>query len=515
LLPQRNSDTPCLFEKICSAVILVIAAVAMAALSWMAVSSSWITPTLDQADSQVPKYTSDLIPFHFLAFLLILAVFWLLRKALARDSKLFSAAVLAAMGVFGVLWVRFSHTAPQADQLDIVVCAQNMKHGIFDSLQKGGYLGVYRQQLGMVTLLRAFLQIFGYDHYESFQYFNVISPILLSLSGRHIIKLLWKSPRAANIYQLMLACCFPLYIYIPFVYGDLLSLGLISCAIWGMLELLVKFRPWLCVLTSLIIGLAIQLRMNTILFLIAMEICLGVLVFSRRSWKIPVMMAAFFLGYFLTAKAITLAYERYVPEDSKAMPSILWVTMGSQEGYEYNGWYNGYNIHTYEDSGYDPDTASETAKADLQGRIAYFRANPGYAKDFFLSKFASQWSTPMYQALVQNNFFAEPPTGIADYVYYGAGRSQLDVFMNYYQSYIYLTLLLYTVYRLVRRKFEIVPDLLLVVCIGGMLFSLLWEARARYVLPYFLMMLPYSAYVTDRICVRTEGIHPRPVRRRT
>lgn len=493
-------------EKISSTIILVLGAALLAVLSWLAVSSSWINPTLDQPDSQVPVMVSDCIPLHFLIGLLILVVFFFLRKAMKRPSRVFLFSVLAVMAAFGTYWVCCSHTQPQADQLDIFIFAQDMKHGNFSSLQKGQYLGIYRQQLGMVTLLRVFLQIFGYDKFQSFQYFNVLSVLLLTLSGYHIILLLWKNFRAANIYLLLMACCFPLYIYIPYVYGDLLSTGLICCAMWGMLELLEKFRWPLCILTALLTGLAIQFRMNTIIFLIAMEIVLLVRLFSERSKTIIFMLVSFFLGWFLVAQAVSLAYAKYVPEDSKSMPSILWVTMGSQEGYEYNGWYNGYNFHTYEDSGFDPEAASAKAKADLQERIDYFEKNPGYAKDFYMSKFASQWNTPAYQALVMNNSFYAEPSGIADFVYYGPGFHLLDVFMNYYQSFVFIGAFLFALMRLCRKQFDIRQDILLIVCIGGALFSLLWEARSRYVFPYFLIIIPYAAYMTDWICATTEKL---------
>ena len=45
----------------------------------------------------------------------------------------------------------------------------------------------------------------------------------------------------------------------------------------------------------------------------------------------------------------------------------------------------------------------------------------------------------------------------------------------------------------VRGKEYEVNELILVLAIfGGMLFSLLWEAKSRYVLPYFILMIPYS-----------------------
>ena len=47
--------------------------------------------------------------------------------------------------------------------------------------------------------------------------------------------------------------------------------------------------------------------------------------------------------------------------------------------------------------------------------------------------------------------------------------------------------------------------MLLIAVLGGFFFSVIWEAKARYVFPYFMMMLPYAAMgaeqvVTDAAC---------------
>ena len=40
---------------------------------------------------------------------------------------------------------------------------------------------------------------------------------------------------------------------------------------------------------------------------------------------------------------------------------------------------------------------------------------------------------------------------------------------------------------------------LLIAVFGGFLFSLIWEAKTRYIFPYLLMMLPYMAVGADVI----------------
>ena len=46
--------------------------------------------------------------------------------------------------------------------------------------------------------------------------------------------------------------------------------------------------------------------------------------------------------------------------------------------------------------------------------------------------------------------------------------------------------------------------LLLVAVFGGFLFSLIWEAKTRYILPFFFMQIPYMAMGINHIMVYVE-----------
>ena len=50
---------------------------------------------------------------------------------------------------------------------------------------------------------------------------------------------------------------------------------------------------------------------------------------------------------------------------------------------------------------------------------------------------------------------------------------------------------------------------------GGFLFHMLWEAKGRYILPYFVMMLPMAAVGLSMLAVRVKAWADRRLRRRT
>ena len=75
------------------------------------------------------------------------------------DAAAVVISLVAAMAA--VMWVWGSTFYPVADQEKVVLIAGEMNAGDFSALQAGGYANLYRQQLGMISLLRLVLAIFG------------------------------------------------------------------------------------------------------------------------------------------------------------------------------------------------------------------------------------------------------------------------------------------------------------------------------------------------------------------
>ncbi|MBO4758713.1 MAG: hypothetical protein J5505_01495, partial [Spirochaetaceae bacterium] len=48
-----------------------------------------------------------------------------------------------------------------------------------------------------------------------------------------------------------------------------------------------------------------------------------------------------------------------------------------------------------------------------------------------------------------------------------------------------------------RKDFYVL--LLLVTCVGGFWFTFIWEAKARYILPYLIFMIPYAICGIDEL----------------
>ena len=66
--------------------------------------------------------------------------------------------------------------------------------------------------------------------------------------------------------------------------------------------------------------------------------------------------------------------------------------------------------------------------------------------------------------------------------------------MKEYQFLIYCGVLIYLIFELFDTKnVSPIEDYIgIVTILGGFLFSIIWEAKARYMFPYFVLMLPYA-----------------------
>jgi hypothetical protein len=104
----------------------------------------------------------------------------------------------------------------------------------------------------------------------------------------------------------------------------------------------------------------------------------------------------------------------------------------------------------------------------------------------------------MFQSLASSNFYWSPPEDMDYEVIQGTQRQPVYDFSNYLQSFIYFCMLLY-VLRGLKRKDRIETCMIPLSILGGALFSLLWEAKSRYMFPWYVMMLPCAAALIDEL----------------
>lgn len=119
--------------------------------------------------------------------------------------------------------------------------------------------------------------------------------------------------------------------------------------------------------------------------------------------------------------------------------------------------------------------------------------------DFFTRKMLAQWNAPLYQCIVMNGRVTQEQGKIADNIYQQKRLYKwISNYMKVFQLILYASILFLLIVK--RKEWgSIEKYALLIAVIGGFFFSLMWEAKTRYVMPYLLMQLPYMAIGANEI----------------
>ena len=153
---------------------------------------------------------------------------------------------------------------------------------------------------------------------------------------------------------------------------------------------------------------------------------------------------------------------------------------------------------------------------DIRDSAQKFLQNPAYAVKFYYRKIVSQWNNPTYECLWISHFensHDAPLSPVVQSLYVGKLHSLFLFFADEYQWILFagsaLGMFLY------RKRFTLEQLVLAVIILGGFFFHILWEAKSRFILVYYILLIPYAAagYVLALEAARkkAENIFPNGV----
>ncbi len=463
-----------------------------------------ITPISDEDIVKV----SDSGVLHVVSIAVVFLLIYLFHKRkdfdLSFDTKGF-ALIMSGVGCICALsWALTTNLVPEYDQLFICDAAVQFNAGDFSALEEtGGYVAMYRQQLGIITLLRLMFLIFGDYNYTSFRGLAALAVFGIVYFSYDIASILSNHNKKIEIATCLLVFfCLPIYFYTPFIYGDLVSVVLILIMESVYLRLSKGVTIDKLIVLMLICALAILVRQNSVIFGIAMiGISLFKLIFEQENRFKNIIPVIFIGGGIILSGFITQTiYANHIKDDVKPMPSILWIAMGTNVdqtvyGELKAGWYNGTNKAIFLEKNGDVKIASDIAQNTIEEFYKKCKDNPSFARRFYLLKITSQWEAGNYQSLAMNNKFDVKGSWAKSLVYENqVVWNFIETFMKEYQFLIYCGVLIYLIFELFDTKnVSPIEDYVgIVTILGGFLFSIIWEAKARYMFPYFVLMLPYA-----------------------
>lgn len=485
----------------------------------------------------------------------------------------------------GILLILFGRTVPAADALSVYNAAAEWILGNTDIIHPTvSYLSYYPQQIGLMAFLELLLRLWNLTGLSApaWHFIKLVYVCLLCVAiwFQYLsLQYLWpENYKKISCCYLILVCCnLPMIMYSSFVYGEIPSFAALSVGWYLLLRLLDNVSPGSVSLGSasldssyrdnvsrndapsvtahmlcriiftgfgsiLFLTLSVMLRKNSLIPVIAV---LLVLLFEAlrpgRNGKMR-------LGLLIMAVCLAVTSVNVLPLTQKiyekkagntlssGVTAMSYLAMGMQEAPRGCGWYNGFNIDTYDTAGMDTALANEISRLAIDERLAYFREHPGYTANFYLHKHLSQWADGTYasrQATLatyggRSSFFKE--------VYEGSLSGGYIEWCNAWQNVLYLGVLVFCIDSLKKRRESRVAGHMadqtaghnagctadqttgqlgadrlgadrlgadrlgadqlyvyvgLIAVLGGFLFHTFWEANSRYIFSYSLLLMPY------------------------
>jgi len=509
----------------------------------------------------------------------------------------------------GILLILFGRTVPAADALSVYNAAAEWILGNTDIIHPTvSYLSYYPQQIGLMAFLELLLRIWNLTGLSvpAWHFIKLVYVCLLcgAIWFQYLsLQYLWpENYKKISCCYLVLVCCnLPMIMYSSFVYGEIPSFAALSVGCYLLLRLLGGVSPggssrdnvsrndarsvtaydyvprmlrqilFTGFGSILFLTLSVMLRKNSLIPIIAV---LLVLLFEAlrpgRNGKMRLGLLIMAVCLAVTSVGILplvqKCYEKKAGNTlSSGVTAMSYLAMGMQEASRGCGWYNGFNIDTYDTAGMDTALANEISRLAIDERLTYFREHPGYTADFYLHKHLSQWADGTYasrQATLatyggRSAFFKE--------VYEGSLSGGYIEWCNAWQNVLYLGVLVFCIDSLKkRRKSKVVGHMAdqtagytagctadhmadqhgadwhgadrlgadrhgadrhgadqhgadrlyiyvgLIAVLGGFLFHTFWEANSRYIFSYSLLLMPYcGAGVYTGICRIRDGVRSR------
>lgn len=490
-----------IFDFICDKGLKIIVLGIFSVLAYWALRYTYFYPA--DYSSEIVSIAPDSMAKNSIAFFVVVIITYILQRFLLvgdeknKQKRVFCFVIidLILLGIFMIWYVSNTHIPPYWDQAQVYLDALSFKSGDYSDIN--GYLNMYPQQYGLIFLYE-FLFLFAPDEYITIQYANVLFVLLLIYFSYKITDEMFHNAAVSFYCVLGMTFFLPLHLYVNFVYGDVGSTALAVGGMYGFVKWCEKGLKRYAVLSVICFCIAYMLRKNILIVLIAVLLAALVETFRKLDWR-PILVGILVMVLPLVGMGcVTKSYEfRSGKEIEGGIPSIMWVAMGLQGDYNeyYNecGMFNGYTESTYRGIGQsDSEYTAEIGKAYINERILEFKNNPQMAKDFFKAKIQLQWTEPTYSSLIMTSKFGESLTEVTSRVYFGTIPEKMIQLMDRYSFILYASVAIGMMISLFRRD-RVYKNVILIAVVGGFLFSIIWEAKGRYVMPYVVFLVPYMS----------------------
>jgi uncharacterized membrane protein len=489
------------FSNFSEAFIAAVSMIAFGVLSFVSlVQTCHIDMYYSKDNNEHVEFLSDniLVNLVILLVLVALAVLFMRANVKRRTVRWVGAIAIVSSAVIGVWWVLASKAVPGADSSSIITAARQIVQGNTNILKESTYFYVFPFQTGFLLYAEGFLRLFGSNATTLFQLSNVLLVCVAYIAVLKLARVLFDDTRVELLTAILLGLCIQPMLLSTFLYGTIPGMTLAIWSIYFVAKAMKKKRLTQLIPAAILIALAVLLKKNFLIVLIAESIML--LIFALRN-KRALALAFVALMAGLTMLLPTLVQKQYeIRADAdfgKGTPQMAWLTTGFRESSLCSGWFNSYTTNVLRENGMDYDKALSQSKADLMEQLTMFASRPRYLASFMYKKVTSQWNEPAYQC-IWSSAVGERSGEVSNFVISlgtGTASDAINAYFNQLMQFVYvsmtITLVVLCFHKEKRSEQRMIIPLIL---FGAALYHALFEAKSQYAIIYVPMMLPYAAF---------------------
>lgn len=441
-----------------------------------------------------------------LAFILAIAGLTQWRKDKTAFVFVLMCGIVAVGGSIAFsLWNGYT---PVSDQEQMWEGGIQLVYGDSVSFRRE-YYEIYHNQVGGALLAAFLIRLTGSRSFMSWRILNSVCVGLIVYGLSFLSQMMRRDNHCMIITALLSVMFVPMIIYSSLVYGTLIALSL---TIWSFLFLLLfirrdRFRYMvisavLCACANLVYSGTMIATVAIVLILLAYAVQKGL---QEKKQCLGIVLAAILvvaLCYSSSYAAQKFFYTKTGIDASQGLPATAYIYMGITSDDESSvcgpGTYNSSSVNLYNDNNKNAKQTRAAAAEKIKEALVDY-ATGRRSMDFFIKKIRNQWADPWFSSMIMviNYYDIDRPLKESFRSFLSSSLiGKIQTYLTAYRTIVYMGVLLYGL-RSFRRKDcgKIIWENLLMFTffVGGFVFYTAWEAKARYCLPYFVLLLPIAA----------------------
>lgn len=435
------------------------------------------------------------------------------RKLFSEDVKKQKRILLIIYLLINILVVILFADPPGWDYGTLIYDSERLIRGTGIGLRE--YLMQYPNNLLYALFVYPIVFCFGANTTVPIVVGINVLLLVLSLSVFYdMMYKITKNLKRTRYASIMFICFLPLIYYNQTFYSDTISLPLVLIAINWLFEEKGIFTDSKKKLIQAIALLIFASLIKASVLVVIVAVCILCLVNYRRFEKLYslLIIVAIYAVKIIMLGLVAFWSFFYPPLYNKSVadvgyPESSWVCMAQNDvargNYDFKDAYRTRDLYR------DPNATKADVDAVMKECVKERISNRSFLGNLHFSfrKYAFTWSDSTFYAVHNLGVISAPEAEQAGntnvwnvkgnssitknnlYLEQGAFATGHYIFLNTYQNAVYIAAILISLVMFKKKKFGDLFDFIVLTTLGYGAFHLLWEARSRYILTVFVMLL--------------------------